>query len=73
MSAPLSDFYRFDLNFESDEARIGIEAMFRYENRASLLLILVMNWGFGESILIVSDDSSINDSEEVVSILLFFK
>ena len=63
MSVPLSDFYIFDLNFESDEARIGLGAMFHDENRASLFLVPVANWCFGENRLFLLDDSSDNDSE----------
>ena len=73
MSVPLSDFDRFDLNFKSDEACIGIGTMFRDENRVSLLLTPFMNWGFGENRLVLFDDLSDNDSKEVASVLIFFK
>ena len=71
MNAVSLDWDAFELNFDSDEACLMIDAMFR-EEHGPLLLQPVPNWGFPVDRPELFDESSDDESEVEVSRLHVF-
>ena len=71
MNAVSLDWDAFELNFDSDDACLMIDAMFR-EEHGPLLLQPVPNWGFPVDRPELFDESSDDESEVEVSRLHVF-